>query len=83
MSSQPILPMKGFTYGRACKTFHTQSAMLRGVILPRTEGIHHEAQLLIKFVADMDHAVEFYRDVLGLQLKFEFSRLERVCHRRN
>lgn len=25
----------------------------------------------IKFVADMDKAVEFYRDVLGLQLRFE------------
>jgi catechol 2,3-dioxygenase-like lactoylglutathione lyase family enzyme len=25
----------------------------------------------IKFVADMDKAVKFYRDVLGLQLKFE------------
>jgi len=26
---------------------------------------------LIKFVADMDKAVKFYRDVLGLQVKFE------------
>lgn len=26
---------------------------------------------VIKFVADMDRAVKFYRDVLGLQLKFE------------
>jgi len=25
----------------------------------------------IKFVADMDKAVKFYRDVLGLQLRFE------------
>jgi len=25
----------------------------------------------IKFVADMDKAVKFYRDVLGLQIKFE------------
>ena len=25
----------------------------------------------IKFVADMEKAVKFYRDVLGLQLKFE------------
>jgi lactoylglutathione lyase len=25
----------------------------------------------IKFVADMDKAVKFYRDVLGLQVKFE------------
>jgi predicted enzyme related to lactoylglutathione lyase len=28
---------------------------------------------VIKFVADMDRAVKFYRDVLGLQLKFESS----------
>ena len=27
----------------------------------------------IKFVADMDKAVKFYRDVLGLKLKFESS----------
>jgi lactoylglutathione lyase len=27
----------------------------------------------IKFVADMDKAVKFYRDVLGLTLKFESS----------
>jgi lactoylglutathione lyase len=26
---------------------------------------------VIKFVADMNRAVKFYRDVLGLQLKFE------------
>lgn len=26
---------------------------------------------VIKFVADMDRAVKFYRDVLGLELKFE------------
>jgi catechol 2,3-dioxygenase-like lactoylglutathione lyase family enzyme len=26
---------------------------------------------VIKFVADMDKAVKFYRDVLGLQLKFD------------
>jgi predicted enzyme related to lactoylglutathione lyase len=26
---------------------------------------------VIKFVADMDKAVKFYRDVLGLQVKFE------------
>src|SRR5215475_7630362 len=26
---------------------------------------------VIEFVADMDHAVKFYRDVLGLPLKFE------------
>ncbi len=26
---------------------------------------------VIKFVANMDRAVKFYRDVLGLQLKFE------------
>ena len=25
----------------------------------------------IKFVADMDKAVKFYRDVLGLKVKFE------------
>jgi catechol 2,3-dioxygenase-like lactoylglutathione lyase family enzyme len=28
-------------------------------------------QYVIKFVADMNKAVKFYRDVLGLQLKFE------------
>jgi len=28
---------------------------------------------VIKFVADMNRAVKFYRDVLGLQLKFESS----------
>jgi catechol 2,3-dioxygenase-like lactoylglutathione lyase family enzyme len=26
---------------------------------------------VIKFVADMDRAVNFYRDVLGLPLKFQ------------
>lgn len=26
---------------------------------------------VIKFVGDMNRAVEFYRDVLGFQLKFE------------
>lgn len=36
----------------------------------------------IKFVADMDKAVKFYRDVLGLKVKFE-SRLERVRDGRN
>ena len=28
---------------------------------------------VIKFVAEMDRAVKFYRDVLGLPLKFEYS----------
>jgi lactoylglutathione lyase len=28
----------------------------------------------IKFVADMDKAVKFYRDVLGLKVKFESPR---------
>lgn len=28
---------------------------------------------VIKFVSDMTHAVRFYRDVLGLSLKFESS----------
>jgi catechol 2,3-dioxygenase-like lactoylglutathione lyase family enzyme len=28
---------------------------------------------VIKFVADMDKAVKFHRDVLGLQLKFKSS----------
>ena len=30
-------------------------------------------QYVIKFVADMDRAVTFYRDVLGLPLKFHSS----------
>jgi predicted enzyme related to lactoylglutathione lyase len=30
-------------------------------------------QYVIKFVADMDRAVTFYRDVLGLPLKFQSS----------
>ena len=30
----------------------------------------------IKFVADMDKAVKFYRDVLGLKVKFQSPRLE-------
>ena len=30
-------------------------------------------QYVIKFVADMDRAVTFYRDVLGLPLKFRSS----------
>jgi catechol 2,3-dioxygenase-like lactoylglutathione lyase family enzyme len=33
------------------------------------EGTHF--RYVIKFVADMGKAVNFYRDVLGLQLKFE------------
>ena len=32
-----------------------------------------QLRYVIKFVADMDKAVKFYRDVLGLQLKFESS----------
>jgi len=30
-----------------------------------------QLRYVIKFVADMDKTVKFYRDVLGLQLKFE------------
>ena len=30
-----------------------------------------QLRYFIKFVADMGKAVKFYRDVLGLQLKFE------------
>lgn len=30
-----------------------------------------QLRYVIKFVADMDKAVRFYRDVLGLKLKFE------------
>jgi uncharacterized glyoxalase superfamily protein PhnB len=30
-----------------------------------------QLRYVIKFVADMDKAVKFYRDVLGLRLKFE------------
>jgi lactoylglutathione lyase len=33
------------------------------------EGTHF--RYVIKFVADMGEAVKFYRDMLGLQLKFE------------
>lgn len=33
------------------------------------QGTH--LRYVIKFVADMDKAVKFYRDVLGLKLKFE------------
>jgi catechol 2,3-dioxygenase-like lactoylglutathione lyase family enzyme len=36
----------------------------------------------IKFVADMDKAVKFYRDALGLKVKFESPGLERVRNRR-
>ena len=30
-----------------------------------------QLRYIIKFVADMDKAVKFYRDVLGLRVKFE------------
>ena len=30
-----------------------------------------ELKYVIKFVADMDRTVKFYRDVLGLPLKFQ------------
>ena len=33
--------------------------------------IVHLRRVVIKFVADMDKAVKFYRDVLGLKVKFE------------
>lgn len=35
---------------------------------------------IIAFVADMDRGVAFYRDVIGLPLKFH-SRMEQVCYR--
>ncbi len=31
----------------------------------------HKLSYAIKFVADMDRAVKFYRDIMGLPLKFE------------
>jgi len=34
-----------------------------------------EALRYVKFVADMDEAVKFYRDVVGLKLKFESSKV--------
>ena len=36
-----------------------------------------QLRYVIKFVADMDKAVKFYRDVLGLTLKFESPGHER------
>jgi hypothetical protein len=43
------------------------------VLLNGDEGGMQATQLryAIKFVADMEKAVKFHRDVLGLQLKFE------------
>ncbi len=32
-----------------------------------------QLRYVIKFVADMDKAVKFHRDVLGLKVKFECS----------
>jgi lactoylglutathione lyase len=32
-----------------------------------------QLRYVIKFVADMDKALKFYRDVMGLQVKFESS----------
>jgi catechol 2,3-dioxygenase-like lactoylglutathione lyase family enzyme len=37
-----------------------------------------QLRYVIKFVADMDKAVKFHRDVLGLKVKFESPGLERV-----
>jgi len=37
---------------------------------------------VIKFVADMDRAVEFYRDVLGLPPEVQIPQQERICNRR-
>ena len=37
----------------------------------------------IKFVADMDRAIAFHRDTLGLELKFAVAVLERVRDRRD
>jgi hypothetical protein len=39
-----------------------------------------QLRYVIKFVGNMDKAVKFYRDVVGLTLKFE-SGLERVRNR--
>jgi lactoylglutathione lyase len=52
--------------GRLCKykgyiSHAIQAAATAGCIL----------RYVIKFVADMDKAVKFYRDVLGLKVKFE------------
>ena len=38
-----------------------------------------QLRYVIKFVGDMDKAVKFHRDVLGLKLKFESPGVERVC----
>lgn len=35
---------------------------------------------VIEFVADMDRAVKFYRDVLGLSPKVPLIQLERILH---
>jgi len=35
---------------------------------------------VIKFVADMNRAVKFFRDVLGLPLKFESPGWSEFCH---
>ena len=47
------------------------------------EDTSHETQLRDKFVADMNRAVKFYRDVLGLPPEVRVPRLERIYHRRN
>jgi lactoylglutathione lyase len=54
--------------GLAC---HFQGRSLVGKIFSRPwEGLM-KLSYVIKFVADMNRAVKFYRDVLGLSLKFE------------
>src|ERR1700756_4554277 len=47
-------------------TGHFGSGALTGGRMQSTQ-----LRYAIKFVADMDKAVKFYRDVVGLQLKFE------------
>ena len=38
---------------------------------------------VIEFVADMDSAVRFYRDVIGLPLKFQSPGWSELRHRRD
>ena len=42
-----------------------------GIVERRLQMRGTKLRYVIKFVADMNKAVRFYRDVLGLQLKFE------------
>jgi predicted enzyme related to lactoylglutathione lyase len=43
----------------------------RKAILSTVGGVMMKLNYVIEFVADMDRAVRFYRDVLGLPLKFQ------------